>query len=378
MRVDSRRVMVVAVLAVAGLLWGCNGPDNGGNGGLVFNQNQEEPDVGHDADETPDPCAGVTCEAGQVCVEGICQQGGADPGYSCAEPYDLGTLSGGLTQQNANPLGQPDLIRTGCSAQGGSAEAVFRFEVAQAAVLRIDVDRAFEEIPVGIMAKEIREGSCVSAEAAVECSINPITFQAVAGQEYFLVVEMNNDPENINEFVLEIDVEEFACSPPGARTCEGGESTLCFGGTEERVSQCAAECADGTECAGTACGSALEVRESGTFTGDYAAYQNRFDFSEAPSCSTEGTTGVSSPGRDVVFSLPGLTQGQTVKVDKGDLGLALLAVMSSCAESEAVCVTGDTTAGTLDWEVPADGDYYVVISPRTTVSGQFEYTIEID
>ena len=378
MRVDSRWMMVVAVVAGAGLLWGCNGSDNGGENGLVFpqNQNQEE-DAGQDVDEVPDPCDGVECEAGEVCVEGVCQ-GVADPGYSCAEPYDLGRLSGGVTEQNANPLGQPDLMRTGCAAVDGSAEAVFRFEVAQPSRLRIDIDRAFEDIPVGIMAKEIRQGSCVSAEAAVECSINPIIFDAEVGQEYFLVVEMNNDPENINEFKLEIEVEELACSPPGARTCRDGESVLCFGGTEERVSQCVGECANDEECAGTRCETAIEVRGSGTYTGEYGAYQNRFDFSDSPSCSTEGTTGVNTPGRDVVFSLPGLQQGQTVTVEKGDLGLAVLAVMSDCAESEAVCVVGDTTAGTLSWEVAADGDYFVVISPRTTVSGAFEYGIEID
>jgi hypothetical protein len=385
MRADAKvtamtlRVRSIALLAVL-LLWGGGLFGCSGNGDANDAQNIHFPDIGNDEDveEQVDPCEDVQCEAGQTCVEGTCLDA-ADPGYSCAEPYDLGVLSGdGIQTFNANPVLQPNLMRTSCAAEDMSPEAVFRFQVAQPATLTFDVDRAFEEIPIPILAKELREDSCVNPDAALWCSINPTIFNAQPGVDYFLIVEANEGVD-INEFVLVIEIEELVCVPIGARTCEDGVITHCFGGIEERFYECADTCAaDGESCQGDVCSNAIEVRASGTYSGDFAAYQNSFDFSESPSCTTEGTTGVTSPGRDVAFLLPDLLQGDTISVDKGDLGLAVLAIMSSCAESGAFCVAADTTAGSLSWQVPDDGDYFVVIAPRTSVSGSFTFSIGIE
>ncbi len=373
----NRWLAVLASLLVAGgALWGCNGDDGGNDGqNFVFDTDTGEEDVEEDVDPG-DPCEDVECEEGEICVEGVCQ-GMADPGYSCAEPYDLGVLDGGLHTLNPNPGLQPNLLATGCAAEDASPEAVIRFEVAQAAVIHVNTDRAFEDIPIPVMAREIRQGSCVSQDAAVECTINPLSVEVQPGEEYYLVLEANQGID-INEFVVELEVQELACSPAGQRVCEDGEVTLCFAGMEERVSRCADACdGDGENCLGDSCANPIEVTASQTFTGDFGAYRNEFDFSDSLSCSTEGTTGVNSPGRDVVFRLPGLTAGDTVEVDKGDLGAAVIGLMSSCSQTPT-CVVGDTTTGVLTWTVTSDGDYYVVISPRTSASGEFTYSISID
>lgn len=366
------------LFAAATGFWGCStDPEN--DNGVIPTPGDLEGDDDGDGDEEPDPdpCDDVVCDEGQVCVDGVCEYI-TDPGYSCAEPFDLGTLTeDGFFTMSVNPVGQPNVVETTCSNSDESSQVVFQFEVAGPTRITFDTDRVDPDIPIPVMARELRAGSCRQAEAMEWCTINPRTFEALPGEEYYLIIESNEGNE-LSGFVLEYEVEQLVCFPPGDWSCEGGERSLCYQGLEERVFDCAGECAGSEECAGDRCSTAIEVTASQTFSGDFAAYENTFDFSGSPTCTTDQTAGVATPGRDVVFALPGLETGQTVKVDKGELGLAVIAVMSECSRSGMTCLAGDTQVGELEWTVPADGSYFVVISPRTAASGSFEFSIEIE
>ena len=376
-RMKSGRLgfLVMLVLAASLSLWGCSDPQENGDNVIIVDGNDDDDDKEQE-DPVVDPCEGIVCEDGEICVEGECELVAA-PGFSCAEPFDLGVLSeDGSFSKEVNPVGQPNVLQTTCGQSEESTQAVFQFSVEAPTRITFDTDEIDPLVPIPIMARELRVGSCRQAEAMEWCTINPRTFDAVPGEPYYLIIESNQGDE-MSFFQMTYEVEQLACSPVGEWSCEGGERELCYQGREVRTFACADECA-GVECQGNQCSNPIEVTGSQTFTGDFGAYENSFDFSEAPSCSTAQTTGVDTPGRDLVFALPGLTAGQKVTVDKGDLGLAVIAVMSECRTSRMNCLAGDTQDGELEWTVPADGSYYVVISPRTTSSGSFEFSIGIE
>ena len=369
--------LVLLVFAAALALWGCpEPPENTDNVIPTNGDNDGDNDGDGDQEIEPDPCEDVVCGEGQICVEGVCEFA-TDPGFSCAEPFDLGVLNqDGFFSMEVNPVGQPNVLETTCGQSDESTQVVFQFEVEGPTRITFDTDEVDPSVPIPIMARELRVGSCRQAEALEWCTINPRTYDALPGETYYLIIESNQD-NDLSFFQMTYEVEQLACSPVGEWSCEEGEREFCYQGREVRTFACAEECA-GVECQGNQCSNAIEVRGSQTFSGEFAAYENSFDFSSSPGCTTDQTVGVDTPGRDVVFSLPELTAGQTVTVDKGELGLAVIAVMSQCQTSGMTCLAGDTQDGELEWTVPADGSYYVVISPRIATSGSFEFSIGIE
>lgn len=335
----------------------------------------ESPDAKADSGDTqndvePGVCDGVVCEDGEACVGGECVVVG-DSGFSCETPRDLGVLeSGAALQFQGNSDGQPVLLKTGCAAQDHSSQSVFKFRVAE----NTEVQAKFLSTTLPAV-MEFREDGCVDGSNALFCDMQPGSFEAKAGKDYYLVVEARHD-FSTGDFTVELEATTKACSPAGSWTCEGTERVQCYAGTETRAFACGSACNAGV-CAGDTCDDAIVVDGSVRVQGSLSAFENHFNFKDSPSCSTDRLTGPITGGQDVVFRLPGLRVGQQVMVDTtSDSGRGVVGVTKSCGLS-AGCVAADDQTGKLDWTVDIAGDYFVIIDRGTVSSVSFDYRIEI-
>ncbi len=363
-------------------LTGCNGNGAQENSNRTI-EPDPEPDAGTDADVEVDPCEDVQCDSGFTCVEGSCEPN-VDEGYGCANPRDLGVLSGDAVHTlEFNAQGQPNLMNTSCSEDDHSAQGVIKFQVEEPT--RVSSRVAGASI---ILVQELRVDTCSSPSGIDFCSINQQSWTALPGETYFIIVEARTgDPGDedspvgesglIGEFIFEITTEEFTCYPAGERSCAGDDVEHCAGGDEIRTYECGTGCNDG-ECIADSCSNPLEVSASTTVEVELSSFRNTMNFQNSASCTTSGPTGsgTSTTGQDLVFSLPGLTGGQRVEIKAPD-STFVVGVMESCNESSPSCVVGNDSDGELSWEVEEAGDYYVVVNRFQMSSNSAEFSIDI-
>ena len=377
-----RWVVIFCVLLVAVAMGACAEDDDNSNllantGNVEENDNQDEKDNQDEQNQNnqEDPCADVECAADEVCFEGQCEPA-ADPGYGCHEPTDIGELSADDSQEvTADATGQPNVVSTTCGSEHEeSPQAVFSFTVDEPMEIDISIEDSTDPLVI-----EIREDSCRDEEAATSCdNAFEQTHYAIPGVTYYVVVEPVSQ-WNLGEFTLSFETSGLVCAPPGAWSCDDDIRVQCFAGVEERTYECGADCVDG-ECLGEGCHNPIEVTGSITVEGDVSAYDSsgRFDFSDSPACSTQGTSGPTTSGQDLLFSLPGLLEGQTVIVDALDSPtINAIGILDECDEENTQCIAGNDTDQLMEWTVPADGDYFVVVNQFATSNGRFIYSVEI-
>lgn len=373
----NRKFLVVLAWLVFGIA-GCSDDESkpktlipGGDVGQTDTGNGVEQDTGENPGETDTGkteqdtgCTGTDC-GGTVISDGECD--------AIQFLGVLGVQDGVYTFSGDN-AGVTGSMQTHCASAGAdSAELVYGFEVAESAF----VDVRLETPPNGEVdwVHEVREGSC-TPDTRVYCT-DPETsrFLARAGTRYFLILE-----PNVANRVGKVDVE-FAftpavCDQPGLEQCVDGEMVICEGGLEETAYECATGCAQ-DRCAGDLCANAIVVPGVGShsFGGHLRAFANGFEAFDRASCNLGGA--LKTPGSDVIFSLPGLVAGQTVKIDASldDVDNAIF-VLPGCGAND-VCLEATELTDTLDWVVPADGDYTVIIDSLSESSKPFEYVIEI-
>lgn len=373
---------IMLVTAAVGACGG-EGDDDNNNGGLLENgdnenqepeENQNQPQENQNTE--PGTCGDTECADDEVCFEGQCELA-TDAGFSCFEPNDLGELSADAEEiiSAAAATGQANVLSTECgSDHEDSPQAVFSFSVAEPMQIDLSIDEAEDPVVV-----EMRTGDCRDQEAATSCD-NDLeqTHYAEPGQTYFLIVEPVLD-WNLGEFSIGLNTSALLCAPPGQWSCDGDNRVQCFAGVEERTYACGGGCTDGV-CHGASCENPIEVTEAITVDGELGAYDSsgRFDFADSPACSTQGATGPTTEGQDLVFSLPGLVAGQQVIVDTSESDTSnVIGILQDCSEEMTECIAGNDTDDFLEWTVEADGDYFVVIDQFTTDSGPFSYSIEI-
>ncbi len=234
---------------------------------------------------------------------------------------------------------------------------------------------------------DVRNGTC-EATASLTCDASPSrTFVVPAGETRLITVEPENNSRGTFELTLEF--EELVCLPIGSTTCSGADISRCEqGGLAETVYTCGEACSMDS-CGGDFCENAVEVSSFPyRFEGKTNAYGDRLDFDDATECyypDGEGEDGMgmgmpfTTVGEDVTFKLTGLTAGQLLTVDArpsiGNQGDSAIFVMDTCDKS--TCHIGRDLGDTLtDWEVPADGDYIVVVERRTLSTA--DIVVEID
>ncbi len=371
-----KKLIMISALSLAVGLVGCSddtaGPnkpiipstDTGGTGGTGDTGGTSGGDTDSNGIDKDADCTGPDCP-GTVITNG-----------DCSTVNFLGVLSvdGGKYSLSGNNAGLSSDIATKCAANGAdSAELVYGFEVAQSAFIDVRILTPSTGID---WVHEIRTGSC-TADARLYCSDpEESRFLARKGVRYFVVFEPNR-ADGVGVVDAEFEFTPVVCDQIGSEQCIDKAMVVCEGGLAETPYDCATSC-DQDRCAGDMCTNAIVVQGAGShsFSGHLRAFANNFEAFERPTCNMSG--GLKTPGAEVIFSLPGLVAGQSVKIDASlDTVDNAIFVLPSCA-ADAACLQATELTDTLDWVVPSDGDYTVIIDSIAESSKSFEYVIVID
>lgn len=363
----TRRIIAwlsIGALIAALVLGACTGEEDEQSGGFGDNitpgpsendssQDNDEEENDQEDEQEDTSCEDVSCDDGEVCVEGECIHQ-TRAGYSCAEPFDLGTLGDGVTvTETADPRGEENVMTTLCSHDDESPQAVFRFDVDAPMAINIDAEHTASMNPI---VTELRTDSCQQLPDDDMCE----DWQLVEpDRDHYVIVEALQG-NLIAEFELTLSAEEAACAPHGATSCQDGHRVSCSMGAAEETLECLDGC-DDAECIGADCSNPIEINGSTTLVGEVYGHRNSLDLDEDASCALDiGST----TGQDVVFSMPDLHAGQVLEVIPPGNGNWVVAVVDDCDMSAEVleCVDGGIDYADFSWQVEQDGDYYVVVT----------------
>ncbi len=351
------------------------GPNN--NNGTTNNKGTTPTNGGSDdGKDYGAGCDGIVCEdVDQRCVRGSCINKSFK--IACFEAQDLGVLD--ITQTktaSGDTKGFADSLSFECSqTENGFSgpENAIQFQLSADANVKIDLSSTS---PID-WAMDLRT-NCHDPSTSVLCQDpETLSFPGKAGETYTIVVEPRS---GIDEGTFNLDFEFTAslCSPAGSYSCDGDNLTRCVaGGAAVQNLACPAGCSDAA-CIGNTCSEPIVVTASTTFSGDSAAYTNVLDFGAQPTCSPDAVSGISSPGSEVILSLPNLTAGQKVVVDTSmnDENDNAIFVLETCSDQDS-CLAGVDLGEKLDWDVPSNGDYFIVIDKITNNPKTFNYIVDI-
>lgn len=344
---------------------GGEGPGDAGDSGDADDaDDRDADDAGPDAGACDD---GDDCSGDQVCHEGACVD--ETPEVACDRAEDLGTLtSETLTVEGSFDEGS-DVLETSCASSSGP-EKMYRFRVEEDSLVshRTTLDGQVD-------AKLEFRDECTEQGADERCFDADGRMFAPADSEMWLVVE--RDVGRAGDFEIELEATEESC-PMGERRCSDGELEICSGNSQGETYDCAAGCAGDSQCAGDVCSEAIDVTASTTFSGDLGAYSNRIDFEDEDLCALADGTNVPTPGNELVFRFPDLSEGQVIHVDMktDDPNSNALFVLDSCQSEPYACeyVNADDEKG--DWTVREAGTYYLVVDKLTEGVNDYRYAFE--
>lgn len=317
----------------------------------------------------------------------------------CNNVEDLGTIdvaSGELVLEgDTTPAAVLSLYATECGF-GSAAEVGFQVRFDQPAELTATTDST------GLAwAIELREGKCEMSTKRFCTTQTVPTFTVEADKDYILMFEPRMNSRGTFKSTLKIN--PLVCLPIGARTCAGDDLEVCTGGGQSKESiTCGAPCSMDA-CGGDICANAIEVSSfPHRFTAVAEAYEDTINFGMGNSCTNpdteiipndpndpDGTPGnptpeeptgdIPTPGQDVIFKLTGLTAGKKLTVDAssaaGDEADSSIFVLDGCDTMQ--CRIGVDLGDKLtEWEVPADGDYYVIVD--RTSRNNTDFAVDID
>jgi hypothetical protein len=310
-------------------------------------------------------CPGTPCAADETCVEGNCVDD--TPVGKCNMATNLGQISPGSPVTITDTTdGASDVLSTSCSA--GGIEKVYQFTVTQ------DSRVSFDTTWSGQMDAKLEfRQDCVTQADDEACFDSDSSIFVPANTNAWLVIEQ--DVGAGNDFTVELSASPETC-PLGQRTCTSGDLEICTGGSQSQTFGCAGDCADTTTCSGDTCFEAIEVTADTTFSGGLKAYNSEINFDGETLCALDNGDTVPTPGRELVFSLPNLTQGQTVHIDASanDSNLNAIFILNSCASAPYQCVDVMVNSEVGDFVAPSAGTYYVVIDKLTTGGDSFTYS----
>lgn len=369
----------IAIVACAALAGGCGDDDNPATDTIRPGNNQITPDAGRDADadasseldsadedsheeEQPDstepdveiPDEGALCDSVNL--------GRIGPNQSISSVGDLADAENGF--------------HLSC-AVGIARELVYRFSVEQPSRVTL---RALSE-SVGSWSLQINHGTCAgSSELACFSSANQ-TFFAEAGVDYFLILEPTNRATQ-GQVNISLTTEALGCYPAASAVCVGDEIERCHADYTPSRSSCPAGCTD-SACNGDTCENALEMDPSGhmLLEGSLDGLTDAYNFRGRQECFESGHA-LPTREKDLVIALNGLRAGQVVHVDAsedvGDQNDNAIFIVEDCAQTPICIAGGDSSDEKLRWEVPADGDYLLIIDLISTITDTFSYQITVD
>lgn len=293
----------------------------------------------------------------------------------CTQVIDEGVLQPGVYNLEGSTFGLNSVIASSCSQDADEvAEYVWSFETTTASFVTATITEDNNTDWV----LSVREGACEPTNERLCNDSGLVDYLTTEGQRQFIVAEPRVGT-SAGELEIQVQVEAAVCADTDQRACVMGDNIqVCEGGTSLINYACGAPCAD-DQCAGDTCANAIALTQDGSYSyqGDLRAYDGVFDAMNHESCrAIAGAT----PGNEVIFSLPGLKSGQTISInadgalDQNDNAIFVLG--SGCAQN-VECLAGDELLDSMQYTVPTDGDYHIVIDSISRVSKPFDYTIEV-
>lgn len=309
------------------------------------------------------------CDAEELCLEEQCVP--LNAASKCQSAEDLGVIGDGETVTASGDFEvETDALAASCSDGDDAPESVFSFTTDVDSVVSFDSDWAGQ-----FDAKmEFRLNDCAEpTPQATECFDADSDIFIPAGVTAFLVVEQ--DAGIPGSFDIDLTATAETC-PAGERICNDDSLRFCTGEGAFTEYQCGGTCTSGA-CDGDACQNAIEVTADATFSGQLGAYENSFNFDGNALCQASGTN-LPTPGPDMVFEFPGLTAGQKIFIDTetNDSNNNAIFIATQCGDTVA-CAETRLVNENGEWDVPADGDYFVIVDKITNGGDQFAYSFEI-
>lgn len=327
----------------------------------------------------------------------------------CTNIIDMGTMdaSAGTITLNGDTTGATTNGVSSSCGNGAAMEQVFALKFDAPVRVTAKLGDNANGVPWGF---SLRRGTCDTNEEIV-CTPNTSNFffNILADETYYFVVEPTSGASK-GAFTVDLELTELVCLPIASRTCatDAGVDGINFctgGGTREDFFACPTSeggaCTSAEDsCGGDKCENIIEIAAtSGTsysLTAPYKSYTNSFTFKDATTCKSpdnavlvEGVPDLENsppfkldtPGNDVAIKLTGMIAGQKVNVDAsteiGDTGDSAIFIMTGCDVS--TCVYGVDLSDKIEgWEVPADGDYTVVVDRLGGNDTDLSLKIDID
>lgn len=339
--------------------------ESGDMAGDMAGDAQMMPDA--DPDMAAEVCPDTPCETGEICVDGDCLDANA-----CESAFDLGTLPLGteVTRSGSFVTEGTDQLQLSCSGAMATRERVHQFTLTQDAFVDIDVNwmGQFDG------ALEVRS-DCIDVASAETCSDNELVEDLLlTAGTYYLVLEVRFGNPGDFEFGIRADL---ANCTPGERTCNGNALEICTAGQNIESYNCAQGCTAGV-CNGDSCSSPITVGAGMTYAGQGGGYTSELNYSTSM-CSMSMMMGTSTPGYDLVFSLPGLAAEDRIKVDAAtnDANVNAIFILDSCSDVGS-CLATFTSIEDIDYVVQAPGDYWVVVDKTLQSSSDFNYQVTVE
>ena len=245
----------------------------------------------------------------------------------------------------------------------------------------VDVNKGSCEDYVSVTAGGVEKNGCQKSGS--------LSTGLLKGETLFVAAESRRR-NTFGRFTLTLKFTPVVCRPVGQQACNGPQVKRCEnGGQFESNLQCTEGCQDDA-CIADVCATAKTwtrdelLAEAKTFTGSSAGYRDTVNFRTATACKNpdsevippdpndpdanpnppkpgEMFKGISTPGQDTVFKLTGLKKGDLLTVsENGENTDAVVAVLDTC-ELSTCHVAIDLGDQLVDWSVPKDGDYTVVV-----------------
>ncbi|MEZ4458442.1 MAG: hypothetical protein R3E66_01690 [bacterium] len=322
-------------------------------------------DAGMDSDMEVDmdvpTCPEVPCLGEDVCVDNVCV-----PNTSCGTAKNLGTISPGDTVTDSGSFITQglDQLTTSCAGAMATRERVIAFDVAERSLLSFEVDWTGQFD--GVVSFRT---TCADDSSETLCQDQESGARVFEPGTYYMVLEMKFG--NAGTYALTINSQTAGCTI-GESMCVDTTLEICPTGVEKESIMCPDACTN-SACVGGSCSNAITVTApGGTYTGGAGAFIGTLNFENNAGCGNR-----QSPGYEAVFYLPGLTAGQVVNVDTltGDTNSNAIFITSACGDTSA-CVANYASED-IDWVVPANGDYYVIVDKVLNSRSEFSYTLNI-
>lgn len=407
---DRPRLGFAILLLIGGLSWGVLGCSDNGSGSLPSGNQNQELDAGADASpdaadasadttddvDSTDPDADFDADTGDDAADadadadfdaGQDDAGQDDDGPEeifgpCGPMLDLGTIELGSTTVEIDFDYFDNTLSTSCASSSGDV-AVLMLRTPYATTAEMSVNAQ------GKVAAEIRRGGCDDDVTIYGCDDEKLVEPMAPGMIHFLVLE-SLDPDAAMPVEIEFELQEYPPCPGenGQKQClDDATIEICdffsiSPDVPRRVSgQCPGAACDSSMsiCDGNHCSSPIMVTDSFHWNGWTLFFNNWHsrldeivaadDAEKEPTCLMDGETSddLNFPvsGRELVFHLPDVQQGDMVHVDveAEDPDEVLILIRDAC-DNEAECMSVSTAEEAVEFEVLDDDDLYIFIDTR--------------